>query len=274
MAQDLEQEHKNQQEFMAASELRDKSLKKEMQELKQYYMKKITDLEKEIDNKKATLKVVSVKSENDEDLKKELRMMIEEKISECRQLSKEKEDLENELEAKESEINHLNHENTGLRLTKDDWLQIILEVRDEFLTDLAAIDENHWRQLQIFKSKIWELESVIARRPIRIQDEKRIRNLSEQKRELENKMEIKEAENIVLKQIKHYYEKKSEVKACASQMSLTDTEFKKPQTVLIMNRRNRRFRTNCYEQHKRESEDEGETNADIKKMRKYLQRFR
>ena len=62
MAQDLEQEHKNQQEFMAASELRDKSLKKEMQELKQYYMKKITDLEKEIDNKKATLKVVSVKS--------------------------------------------------------------------------------------------------------------------------------------------------------------------------------------------------------------------
>lgn len=33
-------------------------------------MKKITDLEKEIDNKKATLKVVGVKSENDEDLKK------------------------------------------------------------------------------------------------------------------------------------------------------------------------------------------------------------
>ena len=46
--------------------------------------------------------MVHVKSENDEDLKKELRMMIEEKISECRQLAKEKEDLENELEAKES----------------------------------------------------------------------------------------------------------------------------------------------------------------------------
>ena len=56
-------------------------------------------------------------------------------------------------------------------------------------------------------------------------------------------------------------------------MSLTDTEFKKPQTVLIM-RRNRRFKTNYYEQHKRESEDENETNADIRKMRKYLQRCR
>jgi hypothetical protein len=35
--------------------------------------------------------------------------MIEEKIRECRELSRINEDLENEIEAKDSEINHLNH---------------------------------------------------------------------------------------------------------------------------------------------------------------------
>ncbi len=53
-------------------------------------MKKIKDLEKELENKNMTIQVINKKSENDEDLKKELRLMIEEKIYESKQLNKDK----------------------------------------------------------------------------------------------------------------------------------------------------------------------------------------
>lgn len=78
------------------------------------------------------------------------------------------------------------------------------------MKELADLDRNHHKQVDLLRSRLWELETIISRRPIRVQDEKKIRCLSEQKKQLENKIDIKEAENIVLKQIKYYYEKRIE----------------------------------------------------------------
>jgi hypothetical protein len=136
------------------------------------------------------------------------------------------------------------------------------------------------------------LENIISRRPIRIQDEKRIRCLSEQKKQLENKIDIKEAENIVLKQIKNYYEKRIEghtpptpnpgsthsqgqfpshnhhQQMAATHAHLSNHQSIKPHTLLIPKRPKR-----PYLQPRGNDDEEGDTADDIRKMKKYLQRF-
>jgi len=53
-------------------------------------------------------------------------------------------------------------------------------VNEEFLEDMREVNVIHWRQVQLYKTKICELENILNRRPICEQDERRIRSLSEQ----------------------------------------------------------------------------------------------
>lgn len=57
-------------------------------------------------------------------------------MKENKQLLKEKTDLKNELQAKESEINYLSHELEESKFTKSDWLRLTNELKEMFFFDL------------------------------------------------------------------------------------------------------------------------------------------
>jgi hypothetical protein len=85
-------------------------------------------------------------------------------------------------------------------------------------------------------------------------------------------VQLQEAENIILQQLRHHYELKSVLPAPTSQMNSTAIDFKKPQAVAILTRKPRRLRQT--QSQFSEEEDEGDTVKDMKRMRKYLQERR
>ena len=57
-------------------------------------------------------------------------------------------------------------------------------MQEEFDKDFQKIIKNHTRQIQMLKSKIWELENFIINRPARAEEAEKIRNLNLKAREL------------------------------------------------------------------------------------------
>lgn len=153
----------------------------------------------------------------------ELQVFLKSNEVEKKSLEKEIESLQKTIASNHEKMQSLETEIASYRLiirTKEaeiaslvedrkTWLNDIEVCRKEFEAGFKELKQINENKLNHCRSRIWELERICEVGGISRKDYERIRSLTQEKKRLEEKIIMQEAENLILNQVKNYYENKS-----------------------------------------------------------------
>ena len=123
---------------------------------------------------------------------------------------------------------------------RSDWKKELSDLQFDYRRDLEDLKKEADKERNLLRFRIAELQNMNKRKIINRQQFEQIKALNEQNNGLQEEMHIREAENIILSQIKDYYE----AKLRQAEQQIGKVQLRNTNSVLARKIKRNRFKAN------------------------------